>query len=260
MYGGTEQASTGLRRREHLLLHHPLQRALRSSRPSPTTSTSRACSRASTCSRTVARATGPKAQILVSGVDHARGAARTGAAGRGVGCGRRRLVGHLVGRAAPRRRRMRDAGAAQPRRGRARCRIVTQALSADAGPGRRGLGLDARGGRSDPPVGSRRLHHPRHRRVRLLRHPHRPRAGVQRRRRSPSWSRCWPLWSKDGTFDKAKAVEAAAKYRIDDVSAAPKPSADTGRGTRVADLLDCRSAHTAAAPVGSPTGTSEHEV
>ncbi|MCA2209098.1 pyruvate dehydrogenase (acetyl-transferring), homodimeric type [Nocardia sp. NEAU-G4] len=31
---------------------------------------------------------------------------------------------------------------------------------------------------------------------------------------------------KDGTFDKAKAVEAAAKYRIDDVSAAPKPSAD----------------------------------
>ena len=31
---------------------------------------------------------------------------------------------------------------------------------------------------------------------------------------------------KDGTFDKAKAVEAAAKYGIDSVSAAPKPSAD----------------------------------
>nr|WP_157102040.1 pyruvate dehydrogenase (acetyl-transferring), homodimeric type [Nocardia caishijiensis] len=31
---------------------------------------------------------------------------------------------------------------------------------------------------------------------------------------------------KDGTFDKSKAVDAAAKYRIDDVSAAPKPSAD----------------------------------
>ncbi|MFF2087383.1 pyruvate dehydrogenase (acetyl-transferring), homodimeric type [Nocardia sp. NPDC058176] len=33
---------------------------------------------------------------------------------------------------------------------------------------------------------------------------------------------------KDGTFDKAKAVEAAAKYGIDDVAAAPKPSADAG--------------------------------
>ncbi|MGW8653171.1 transketolase-like TK C-terminal-containing protein, partial [Nocardia salmonicida] len=31
---------------------------------------------------------------------------------------------------------------------------------------------------------------------------------------------------RDGTFDKAKAVEAAAKYGIDSVAAAPKPSAD----------------------------------
>ncbi len=33
---------------------------------------------------------------------------------------------------------------------------------------------------------------------------------------------------KDGTFDKARAVEAAEKYRIHDVAAAPKPSADAG--------------------------------
>ncbi|APE33894.1 pyruvate dehydrogenase (acetyl-transferring), homodimeric type [Nocardia mangyaensis] len=33
---------------------------------------------------------------------------------------------------------------------------------------------------------------------------------------------------KEGSFDKAKAVEAAAKYGIDDVAAAPKPSADAG--------------------------------
>ncbi|MFC4372596.1 pyruvate dehydrogenase (acetyl-transferring), homodimeric type [Nocardia halotolerans] len=33
---------------------------------------------------------------------------------------------------------------------------------------------------------------------------------------------------KDGSIDKAKAVEAARKYGIDDVGAAPKPSADAG--------------------------------
>ncbi|MGW5309751.1 pyruvate dehydrogenase (acetyl-transferring), homodimeric type [Nocardia thailandica] len=31
---------------------------------------------------------------------------------------------------------------------------------------------------------------------------------------------------KEGTFDRAKLLEAAAKYRIDDVAAAPKPAAD----------------------------------
>ena len=51
------------------------------------------------------RQPGPKAQILVSGVAVPVGAGGPAAARRGLGCRRRRVVGHLLGRAAPRRRR-----------------------------------------------------------------------------------------------------------------------------------------------------------
>ena len=73
-----------LRWGEHLLLHHPLQRAVRSSPPSRRTSTSTVCSRACTCTRRRCRPGEAcrrrrRAQILVSGVTVPDGAAGPGA-------------------------------------------------------------------------------------------------------------------------------------------------------------------------------------
>ena len=48
-----------------------------------------------------ARGQPPQAQILASGVAVRMGTGRAGAAGRRLGCGRRRLVGDVLDRAAP---------------------------------------------------------------------------------------------------------------------------------------------------------------
>ena len=79
-------------------------------------------------------ASGPKAQILVSGVHRARGPAGPGAARRRVGCGRRRVVGDLLGRTAPRRRRTARSRPCATRAPTPRLPYVTQALSDAAGP------------------------------------------------------------------------------------------------------------------------------
>ena len=101
---------------------------------------------------------------------HAVGAGGAGDAGAGVGRAGRRVVGDVVGRAAPRRRRDRRL---QPRppRGRPAHALRHHRAGRRRRPGGRGVGLDARGARPHPPVGARRLHRPRHRRVRALGHP-----------------------------------------------------------------------------------------
>ena len=71
---------------------------------------------------------------------------------------------------------------------------VTEALAEAAGPGRRRVGLDARGARADPAVGARHLRHAGHRRVRLLRHPARPPGATSTPTPNRRWSRCWRRW------------------------------------------------------------------
>ena len=121
----------------------------------------------------------PGADPGVGGGD-AGGAARGRPARRGLGRGRRRLVGDELGRAEPRRHRDREGKAAPPRS------LAADAVR-DAGAGRRagarrrGVGLDARGERADPAVGARHLHHAGHRRLRVLRHPARRSALLQHR-------------------------------------------------------------------------------
>ena len=105
-------------------------------------------------------------------------------AGRGLGRRRRRLVGDVLERAAPRRRRVPRSTTCCTPSEEPRVPYVTQALLADAdGPGRGGVGLDARGAGPDPPVGARRLHLAGHRRLRPLRHPARAPPPLPRRRR-----------------------------------------------------------------------------
>ena len=79
--------------------------------------------------------------------------------------------------------------------------FVTTALSSAQGPCRRGFGLDAGGLGPDPSVGSRRLHHARHGRVRLLRHPHRCASLLQRRCRIHR--RCRADRFGEGRIDRA---------------------------------------------------------
>ena len=157
------------------------------------------------------------AQILASGRGHARGAARRRPAGRRVGRRRRRVVGDQLGRAQPRRRRDREGSAAPPRAPGAGTPYVTTALADAAGPGGGGVGLDARGARADPAVGARHLHHAGHRRVRLLRHPARPRAATSTPTPSRSWSRCSRPSPATATSTSRWRSRPPRKYQIDDV-------------------------------------------
>ena len=105
-------------RRGRHLLPHRLQRAGRAARASPTTSTSRACSRASTTSPTaVGLPTTPAGAAARLRRRLPVDPASRAAARRGVGRRRRHLVGHVLERAGPRRRRRRGVEPAAPRRG-----------------------------------------------------------------------------------------------------------------------------------------------
>ncbi len=131
-----------------------------------------------------------------------------------------------LGRAAPRRRRDRAGQLRHPADARA-CRTSRRRWPDADGPGRRGVGLDARGARPDPAVGAQRLHHARHRRVRVLRHPAR-RAPVLQRRRRVDRGRGAPSWPARRDRPRTRSSEAARKYRIDDVSAAGPQTSDPG--------------------------------
>ena len=124
-------------RREHLLLPHRLQRALRRSRPRPAVDglddghpaghvPVRAGGRLASDGRAAGAGAGLRGGDAVGAVGPA-------AAGRGLGGGRRRVVGHLVDRAAQGRARLRVAQPAAPGL-RPRVPYVTSALAARPGP------------------------------------------------------------------------------------------------------------------------------
>ena len=158
-----------------------------SSPPSPTTSTSRASCGASTRSRPP-RATGPRVQLLASGVgfpwvERGRPAARRGLGRRG-----RHLVGHVVERARPRRCRRRAVEPAPPGE-EPRTAVRHRQARRRPGAGRRGLRLHARGAAADRALGPGRLPRARRRRLRLRRHPPGRPALLPHRRRVASSSR-----------------------------------------------------------------------
>ena len=92
---------------ERLLLPHPLQRADRPARRSPPTSTSTASSPGCTATPPPPDGDGPTAQILASGIAVPWALEAQRLLQRRLGRRRRRLVGDLVDRAAPRRPRRR---------------------------------------------------------------------------------------------------------------------------------------------------------
>ena len=123
----------------------------------------------------------------------AMGAAGPGPAGRAVGGGRRGVVGDVVGRAAPRRRRVRAAQPGAPRR-RAAGALPAAGARRVGQRGGRGLGLDARAARPDPAVGAGPVHLAGHGRVRAVRHPARRAPALQRRRRVDHGGGARPRW------------------------------------------------------------------
>ena len=148
MYGDDEHP----RRGRHLLPHR-LQRAGRAARRSRRTSTSRASSRASTRSRP-AEGDGPAGAAARLRrrlpVDHRR-PQRMLAEEWGVA--RRHLVGHLVERAGPRRRRGRGVEPPAPRRGARARRTSPTSWPAPTGPVVAVSRLHARGAAARSPAG-----------------------------------------------------------------------------------------------------------
>ena len=113
---------------------------------------------------------GPKAQLLASGVAVPWALEAQKLLAERLGRLGRRLVGHVLVGAAPRRPRGRGAQLPVPG-----CRAAVAVRLAEAGrspgPVRRRDGLLARGPRPDPPVRARAVRDARRRRLRLLGHP-----------------------------------------------------------------------------------------
>ena len=97
---------------------------------------------------------------------------------------------------------------------------VTQALRETDGPGRRGLRLHAGGAGPDLALGAGRLHLAGHRRLRPVRHPARAAPPLPRRRRDDRGGHAAPARPR-GEVPTQVAADAARKYAIDDVTAAP---------------------------------------
>ncbi len=149
------------------------------SRPSPRTSTSTASCAASTCSSAPRRpAPRPSCSRPAS---PCRGRSRRRSCSPRLGRVGRRVVGHLVDRAAPRRPRRRGAQLPEPE-AEQRVPYVTQKLAGCRGTVRRRHRLHARRARPDPPVRARRLRDARCRRLRLLGHARRRPSLLQDRR------------------------------------------------------------------------------
>ena len=144
-----------------------------------------------------AGALGPRNAAAAAGADPgvrgrgALGARRAGAARRGLGGGGRRVVGHVVDRAAPRGARLRGAQPAASRR-RAAGAIRHPAAGRRARAGGRGERLDQGGARPDRPLGPRAVRLARHRRLRVLRHPGRGAPVLPRGRRIDHPGRAQP--------------------------------------------------------------------
>ena len=113
---------------------------------------------------------GPKVQLLGSGVSLPVGPGGRDDPGLGVGGQRRRLVGHLVGGAASRRPGRREAQLPAPRRA-APGAVRDPSVRRRPGAGDRLDRLHVRGAGPDPAVPAEPVRHPRGRRPRVLRHP-----------------------------------------------------------------------------------------
>ena len=139
--------------------------------PSPRASTSTASCAASTACQRVDGATGPKAQLLASGVAVPWALEAQQLLANDWGVVGRRLVGHELDRAAPRRPRRRRAQLPQPRRRAAARPYLTQKLAGAGRPVRRGVATSCTRCRTrSAPYVPGRLRHARRRRLRLLRH------------------------------------------------------------------------------------------
>jgi pyruvate dehydrogenase E1 component len=153
MYGEPEDP-----RRRNVIYYLTVYNEPMCSRPSPRTSTVEGSSAGCTSTPPPTRAawshTPAGLQLLASGVGVCRGRWRPSSCCRRLRGGRRRLVGHVVERAAPRRDGVRRAGVPAPRRAEHRVPFVTQA-GRGAGPGARGLGLHAGRAGPDRSVGAR---------------------------------------------------------------------------------------------------------
>ena len=115
---------------------------------------------------------GPRVQLLASGSAMPAALRAQQLLARRLGRARRRVVGHLVDRAPPRRAGHRRVELRAPRPEPARTAYVTQRLGRGRRrAGRGGLRLHARGPGAHPAVGAGRLRLPGHRRLRALRHP-----------------------------------------------------------------------------------------
>ena len=146
--------------------------------------------------------------------------ARPGAAARRLGRARRRLVGDVLERAAPRRARARTGTTCSTRARTARSAYVTPQLDRPAGPGRRGVGLHARGAGPDPRVGARRLRSRSGPTASGCPTPAARCAGTSRS--TPSRSRCATLeaLARRGEVDADLPGKAIEKYQLLDVRAA----------------------------------------
>ena len=105
---------------------------------------------------------------------------------------------------------------------------VTQVLAEAAGPGRRGDRLDARGAGPDPPVGAHATWSRWARTGSASPTPGRRPGATSWSTPSRSWSAPWPRLAARGEVDPQQVVEAARKYRIDDVTAAGPQTSDPG--------------------------------
>ena len=137
---------------------------------------------------------------------------------RGVGRAGRPVVGDVVERAGPRRRRGRAVEPAPPRRG-APLRLRPRQARRRAGPGRRGVRLHAGRAAADRPLGAGRLPRARRRRLRLRRHPPGRPPLLPHRRPVSVVVQALQALADAGEVPVEKVVEASQKYRIDDPTA-----------------------------------------
>ena len=192
---GLEQMyGAGLRRPATSCTTSPSTTSRSPSRPSPRTSTSRASSRASTGSA-AAVATGPKVQLLASGVSvpwalEAALSPRPRSGGSAPTSGRSPPGPSCAATAWPRRSTTSCTPTSEPQ-----VPYVTRKLADAAGPDRRLHRLHVGRAGPDPAVPAEPVRHPRRRRPRLLRHPGRRPGATSTSTPTRSWSgpcRCSP--------------------------------------------------------------------
>ncbi len=162
---------------------------------------------------------GLRAQVLASGVAVPWALEAQQLLARGLGRPGRRVVGHLLDRAASRRPRGRPAQPARAHR-RAAHGLRARPPRGSSGSRRRGVGLHARAAGPHPPVGARRLRDARHGRLGHVRHPRCAAPALPRRR--AEHHRPHARLARRARRDRPRepVAEAIARYQLHDPSAA----------------------------------------